>query len=260
MSLVRQFLPQLLMPSTVALLLFAAGLCLRRKMLMLVAGAIVWSASSPLVSNVLMGQLERHAPRIGAADIERADAIVVLSGSYSRVGNGLCEVELHDFDRFFGGLDLFRAGRAPRLIFTGGASDTLPDQALFGEVLRERAHEFGVPLTAISVTPRVTSTLAEAAAIASLLEVGPSGTLGRPESDAPLPTPTIILVTSAYHMARSCELFSRAGLKVVPYPVDFRSADPGLTFVGGVLPSASALQQTETAVRELYGRAYHSVF
>ncbi len=35
---------------------------------------------------------------------------------------------------------------------------------------------------------------------------------------------TVVLVTSAFHMPRSVGLFRSAGIEVVPWPVDYRSA------------------------------------
>jgi hypothetical protein len=49
-----------------------------------------------------------------------ADAIVILSGGRVPAPGDPPLSEWRDADRFFGGIDLYRAGRAPLLIFTGG--------------------------------------------------------------------------------------------------------------------------------------------
>jgi uncharacterized SAM-binding protein YcdF (DUF218 family) len=67
---------------------------------------------------------------------------------------------------------------------------------------------------------------------------------------------TVILVTSAFHMRRSQLLFTRAGVPVVPFPVDFQTSDGPFTFMD-VLPSAGSIKSTETAVRELYGYLFY---
>lgn len=260
MTLARELLPQLLMPTSIALLLLIAGACFRRRVLAIAAALILWIASAPVVSNSLMRWVEGQSVGVSAAQVSEADAIVVLSGSYTRIGNEICEVEFHDFDRFLGGFDLYRAGRASRLIFTGGSSAASPSRTLYGEIMRERAREFGLPRGAVAVTPRATSTSEEAVAVARLLGVATGTDTPRPESDTPQRSPTVILVTSAYHMARSQELFERAGLKVIPYRVDFKSVDTGSTLLGGIIPSPSALEQTQVAARELMGRAYYLLF
>ena len=67
----------------------------------------------------------------------------------------------------------------------------------------------------------------------------------------------VLLVTSAFHMARAQELFEQAGFRVLPFPVDFRvSAGSELT-LASFLPSANALSQTEMVWREFYGRMYY---
>ena len=66
----------------------------------------------------------------------------------------------------------------------------------------------------------------------------------------------MILVTSAYHLRRGQLLFARAGVPVVPFPVDFQTSADAITIVD-VLPSAGSMKNTETAVRELYGYLFY---
>jgi uncharacterized SAM-binding protein YcdF (DUF218 family) len=67
--------------------------------------------------------------------------------------------------------------------------------------------------------------------------------------------PRILLVTSAYHMSRAEILFRRAGLEVIPFPVDFQTK-LGIT-PRSFIPSGGALQQTDAALHEIYGRVYY---
>lgn len=69
----------------------------------------------------------------------------------------------------------------------------------------------------------------------------------------------IVLVTSAFHMQRSTTLFERAGFVVEPFAVDFQVSQAQRLNILDVLPDAAALKQTETALRELYGRAYYAL-
>ena len=144
---------------------------------------------------------------------------------------------------FRSGLALYRAGKAPRLIFTGGwvpwQSQDLPE----GERLRAIAQAQGIPPSAITVTGKVSNTAAEAQAVKTLL---PSKA-------------TILLVTSAFHLPRAQHLFKQVGTTVIPYPVDFQTSPPQPFTPLDLLPSANAFQQTELAWRELIGRAYYGV-
>ena len=146
-------------------------------------------------------------------------------------------------DRFWGGLDLYRAGKAPRLIFTGGWVPWQPDTPPEGQQLQAIAQAQGIPPSAITVTGQVNNTAAEAQAITPLLP----------------PNPTILLVTSAFHMPRAQHLFQQTGATVIPYPVDFQTGPSQPFNPLTLLPSAGAFQQTEMAWRELIGRAYYGV-
>ena len=69
----------------------------------------------------------------------------------------------------------------------------------------------------------------------------------------------MLLVTSAFHMPRAQVLFERAGLTVVPFPVDFKVSAGGTVSVLDFLPSGGALAQTEMAMREGYGQLFYFV-
>jgi len=69
----------------------------------------------------------------------------------------------------------------------------------------------------------------------------------------------VLLVTSAFHMPRARQLFEDAGLAVTTFPVDFAHSDAGGVGVLDFLPSAGALGETQTAMREMYGRLYYRV-
>jgi uncharacterized SAM-binding protein YcdF (DUF218 family) len=69
----------------------------------------------------------------------------------------------------------------------------------------------------------------------------------------------VLLVTSAFHMQRARTLFERAGLSVIPFPVDFKAGAGESLSVLDILPNAGALEMTETALREAYGRLFYVV-
>ena len=156
--------------------------------------------------------------------------------------------EWHDPDRFLAGLDLYRQGKAPRLLFTGGASPFRPGQPPEGQRYLEEAEQLGIPAAAMQSTPPVVNTAQEAVAIRQLLQ----------GSDRSTTTPRILLVTSAFHMRRAQRLFERQGLNVVPFPVDFQArgqwAGPLWRDPTQWLPTAGALDGSSRALRELLGR------
>ena len=68
----------------------------------------------------------------------------------------------------------------------------------------------------------------------------------------------IILVTSAFHMPRAEKVFQNQNLKVIPYPVDFRSSEKKIDILD-FLPQALAFQDSNFYFREIIGRAYYSL-
>ena len=61
-------------------------------------------------------------------------------------------VEWGDPDRFFGGVALFKAGKAQKLIFTGGKMPWYKAKKTEGEVLKDYAFSIGIPSGKIFVT------------------------------------------------------------------------------------------------------------
>ena len=242
--MLREILPLFLMPTCVVLALLLLALRTRRRWPIVVALVLLWAASTPVTSNVLMRAVEGWRVRQVTSEAPNADAIVVLSFGIRDVPGDATSFEFDDFDRFLGGFEMYKAGKAQRLIFTGGWSAWKPDMPFIGDVLIARARDFGVPASALSTTSKASNTEQEAAGIAELLGVGNSPN-----------APRILLVTSAYHMTRAEMLFRRAGLEVIPFPVDFQTK-LGIT-PRSFIPNGDALHQTDTALKEIYGRVYY---
>ena len=242
--MLREILPLFLMPTCVVLALLVVALRTRRRWPIVVALVLLWVASTPVTSNVLMRAVEGWRVRQVTSDAPNADAIVVLSFSIRDVPGDAISFEFDDFDRFLGGFELYKAGKAPRLIFTGGWSAWKPDMPFIGDVLIARARDFGVPASALSTTGKASNTEQEAEGVAQLLGVGKSPA-----------APRILLVTSAYHMSRAEMLFRRAGLEVIPFPVDFQTK-LGIT-PRSFIPNGDTLKQTDAALKEIYGRMYY---
>ena len=242
--MLREILPLFLMPTCVVLALLVVALRTRRRWPIIIALVLLWAASTPVTSNVLMRAVEGWRVRQVTSDAPNADAIVVLSLSIRDVPGKSGAFEVDDFDRFLGGFDLYKAGKAPLLIFPGGWVASRPNLPLMGDVMIARAHDFGVPASALSTTSKAGNTEQEAEGVAQLLDVGKSPT-----------APRILLVTSAYHMSRAEMLFRRAGLEVIPFPVDFQTK-LGIT-PRSFIPNGDTLKQTDAALKEIYGRVYY---
>ena len=253
MIYLHKIFPLFVLPVGLALVLMLAGLRLRRRWLIWSGVAVLWLSSTPVVSKLAVRVSEGWAERGLAADAADADAIVVLSEGRVIAPGKAAVSEWNGADRFFGGVELFKAGKSPLLFFTGGAAPWEPNAALEGDVLAGYAKELGVPDGQILKTPRVTNTAEEAQAVATLLRGRLSGPTPRRGP------PRVLLVTSAYHMSRARRLFERAGLSVIPFPVDFQLSAGRTVTVLDFLPTAAAEAQTELAMREWYGRLFYLI-
>ncbi len=243
-----KFLPLALLPIGLSLILLVVGLIGRWRWPVITAVVLLWLLSLGLVSQILWRWLEAPWQRQSAAKAASADAIVVLSGGRHPAPGAAKVSEWHDPDRFLAGLELFREGKAPRLLFTGGASPFRPGQPPEGQRYLEEAEQLGIPAAAMQSTKPVVNTAEEAIAIRKLL-------MG---SDRAATSSRILLVTSAFHMRRAQRLFERQGLQVVPFPVDFQArgqwAGPLWRDPTQWLPTAAALDGSSWALRELLGR------
>ena len=183
-------------------------------------------------------------------EVEPADAVVVLSGGRVVAPGPLAISEWTDADRFYGGVELFLVGKAPWLVFTGGWVPWEGNAKPEGEVLKGYAEQLGVPHKQILISGVAQNTAEEAVAVKEVL----NQKIGAQQKQM-----KILLVTSAFHMQRSKTLFERAGFKVEPFAVDFKVSQAQELNVLDFMPNADALQKTETAWRELYGRAYYAL-
>lgn len=180
------------------------------------------------------------------SEINFADGIVVLSGGRYKPPGKTQIIEWKDPDRFVAGIELYRAKKAGKIIFTGGINPLnkyLPPE---GNIYIKEAISLGIPKKDLYTTHKVTNTLEEAKAIKGLLK-----------NKLKTSSNKIILVTSAFHMKRAKTVFERQGIKVLPYPVDFKSNKDIKSIIKNPmkwLPSSSALDSSSDAIREIIGR------
>ena len=266
MFLLSKLLPLLVLPLGLALLLLLYGSSRSRRWPARAALVILWLFATPLTAEGLWRSLERpHSRQTAAAvlDAVRAEgagtegarapfaAVVVLGGGRHPAPGPARVSEWGDADRFFAGIEAYRhlreGGQTPLLFFTGGWWPTMPDLPPEGDVLRQQAIALGLPPAELRSTARVRNTAEEAREIAGQLPGGSA----------------VVLVTSAFHMARAQRLFEREGLAVVPFPVDFQAtgswAGQPLRDPLRYLPSAGGLDSSSRALREWLGRLLYGI-
>lgn len=245
--LAGKLLTPLISPLGVALLLWVAGACwswcgrpdLGRR-LRLAGGLVLLVLGCPLVGERLLHRLEAQYPLVPVAASPQAEAIVVLGGFTKPPIPPRLTTEVDEgFDRLLHGMRLWRAGKAPLLVLSGGNIPYLTGTAMTEAAsLCSLAVEYGVPPEAILLEGESRNTYENALFTGRLLrERGLS---------------RILLVTSASHMPRSAAVFRRQGLEVLPAPADLQVVPRPLTLIQ-FLPAMEALSFSTTAIKEQVG-------
>lgn len=196
--------------------------------------------SSKWVGNGLLGYLERQYPIVSVEAVPQANVIVVLGGTTVPALAPRVEVEVTEaFDRLLHGMRLYRAGKAPHILLSGG---TIPElsgsEQSEAEQLRLLARESGIPELALRLEVESRNTHENALYCARIMEA--EG------------WKTALLVTSASHMPRAAGTFRAQGVDFVAAPTDVRSADHPFT-PRYLMPTALGLVKSTAAVKEVVG-------
>ena len=197
--------------------------------------------------------LEYPWKRLDYSLVAPSDGIVVLSYERHLPPGNTKIIEWRDPDRFFAGIELYKANKSNRLIFTGGINPLNSDLPPEGEIYIKEAISMGLPKKDLFTTYPVTNTFQEAKAIKKLLD-----------DESPFIQKKIILVTSAFHMKRAKKAFENEGINVQPYPVDFKVDNK--SFFSSLrnplkwLPSSSYFDQSSYAIREIIRRIIYEAW
>ena len=233
-------------PFFLALALLTGSLLLRRfkkASFLLALGAFLMLIvpGIPAISDHLVASLEDQYPDSSMDTITPAQAIVVLGGTLQPASEQHPASHLVDSsDRLLVALRIYRAGKAPLILCSGGnlslfkqSSDDQSEARAMSGLLQE----WGLPASAILTEENSVNTHENATMSFELLSVR---RIRR-----------IILVTSAIHMPRAVATFRKAGFEVVPAPADFYIGWGG--DYTHWIPDAGSLISTELALREWVG-------
>jgi len=232
-------------PLSLGLLLVVAGALLwpwRRVLgvFMLVSGVlVVWVPSTPLFSDWIQGTLEARFPPTPVEAVPPADALVVLGGSVGVPRPPRVYPDLNDAaDRVWHAARLYRAGKAPLVIASGGALPWRDQRYREAPVMQALLTDWGVPADSV------------------LLESGSANTYQNATfTDELMAThgfDRVLLVTSALHMRRALATFRGAGVTALPAATDYQVVEDEHTILD-VAPDAGALAGSTAAIREYVG-------
>lgn len=206
-----------------------------------VAGCLVLIfLACPLVGEGLLHALESQYPLSAAQDSPNADAIVVLGGFTQPPLPPRPNIDVDEgFDRLLHGLRLWRAGKAPLLVFSGGNIPYLTGSSMTEAAsVCSLALEYGVDPQAILLEEESRNTYENALHTGRLLrERG----LNR-----------VLLVTSAAHMPRAVAVFRKQGMEVIPAPTDLQVVPRSFTLLQ-LMPGLASLAYSNAAIKEQVG-------
>jgi len=243
---------QLVYPLSLAIaLVIAAYVLLRRRReraarrVLVAAIVLLWIPSMPVVSFHLRNALEMRFPPVQPADAPTAGAIVLLGGALSVPHPPLFWMDLNQSaDRILHAARLWRAGKAPLVISSGGGGSYTGGPQTPADAMADLLVEWGVPRDAILLERRSRDTWENALFSKELLDE-------RGIRD-------VLVVTSAAHMPRSLAVFRSLGLNALPAATDYAggaSIDHSNPTVW--LPDAGALWATAAGVKEYLGIAVY---
>lgn len=235
---------QLVSPLGLCLLLAPFGLALilrnRKKigsfLIMLAFGwLLLWSL--PAASVWLRAGLEQQFPQRAAADYPTADAIVVLGGFVEGGGSGGRDGPhlLAGADRGRFGAELYRAGRAPVVILSGGTSGWSRTDEPEANVMETFLGDLGVPISSMLLENRSRNTRENAFYTKQIMVEHHIN--------------TILLVTSAVHMPRALATFQAQGVSAIAAATDFDAIPPRSAWQRW-LPDTGALDRSSKALKE----------
>lgn len=203
-------------------------------------------ASNAWVSNALVRSLEwQHLP---PKVLPTGDAIVVLGGATKSAFPPRPGVDMSERgDRVVYGAQLYREGKAPLVIASGGRIDWRGGGPSESGDMAELLKTWGVPSSAILEDATSLNTYQNAVNVRKIIK---ERGMRR-----------VLLVTSAMHMPRSLRIFQRQGIEAIPAPTDFLisqqeleepNSSPQATLLS-LIPDTERLDKTTQALKEYIG-------
>jgi len=212
-----------------------------RLALLLIACALSWLLcwSLPPVARMLQASLEQRYPAVPVEQIPTAEVIVVFGGVMEAGDASYPYPGLTDAaDRAWHAARLYRAGKAPKILLSGGLASSRTDGPTEAELMRLFLLDLGVPDEAMILETRSRTTRENALYCAAMVrDAGWS---------------SVILVTSALHMPRSWRSFKQAGVGAIPVGTDYQTWPTSFS-LSDWLPSAGALEKSTYALHEVIG-------
>ncbi len=216
------------------------AVCVGLALVLLLLGSNGWIATG-----VVRSLESQYVPE---ADLPKAEAIVVLGGGIRPQLPPRPWVEVTEAgDRPIYAARLYRQGKAPLVILSGGRIEWQGSGPPESADMAQLVEAMGVPVSAILQDPISLNTYENAVNVKKILtERG---------------IKQVLLVTSATHMPRAMQIFSKQGIDAIAAPTDFltsqaeQQAAQATTQwrILSIIPEAENLAQLTRALKEYIG-------
>lgn len=200
-------------------------------------------STNPAFARWLTYALERQYPQTSIATIKEHDAVIILGGGLRIPTPPAKQTQLSSAsDRYWYAVQLYRAGKAKRILISAG--NIIEQGDLYAEAVyaRELLELWGIPPAAILIESKSRTTKENQQQVALLIHSNDIS--------------SALLVTSALHMPRAYGLFQTLPIKITPATADVLIRDADSIGILNWVPSASAMQLTTAALHEYYAIWY----
>lgn len=199
--------------------------------------ALLWVFSTPLFLNVVAKAWDYTPQR--KIDTNKTYSAAIILGGFSGDDSKRVGVFNWAADRFIQAVILQRTGRVKKLVISGGNGNLSPDSFREADWVRLQLRNVQIPDSCILTENQSRNTLENASLSKALLlknnQQGP-----------------YILVTSAFHMRRSMQIFRNRNVDVIAYPCNNIAGDVQLSFFE-LIPSADILSKWNIYIKEIIG-------
>ena len=203
------------------------------------ASALLLIGATTPVGLALIAPLENRFPS-PPSDMAAPYGIIVLGGAMQGDASAARGQAVFDEgERVIQAVLLARRYPKARIVYTAGAASIIPRSSTEADEARKLMVDLGVDPGRIVLEERSRNTDENARFTAAMVH--------------PTPAQRWLLVTSAFHMARSMGVFEKAGFMVTAYPVAFRTLGLGPEGLGCCQSPGKNLQVLEIALREWIG-------
>ncbi|WP_184546410.1 YdcF family protein [Mucilaginibacter sp. FT3.2] len=198
--------------------------------------ALLWIFSAPLFLNLLAKGWD-----IAPAKLQpnKTYSAAIILGGFAGDGNTGKGAFNWAADRFIQGVLLQRTGRVKKIVISGGNGLLINNGFKEADWVKSQLTALQIPDSCILLENQSRNTLENASLTKALLI--------KNQQQGPY-----ILVTSAFHMRRSLQIFKNRGIDVIPYPCNYLAGQGNISFFD-LIPDAYVLNTWSIYIKEVIG-------